>query len=362
MTWILVAGDFTPLGGMDRANHALAMHLAADRREEVHLVGHRAWEDLTSQPNVTLHRIWRPLGSHTLGKPLLAALGRRRVGSLAGNGARVIVNGGNCPWPDVNWVHYVHAVQGTAGDQADERIALSRARLIICNSRRTRDDVVERVGVPAAKAHVVYYGAGTEFQPADPAQRTRARRALGLDGDRLGALFIGALGDRRKGFDTLFASWTELCRDSSWDVDLIVVGTGRELPAWRERVRGAGLDSRVRFLGFRKDVPDIIAGADVLVHPARYEAYGLGVQEALSAGLPALVTASSGIAERYPPDLEPLLIRDPEDACGLADGVLNWRRESDRWRERTAPFAAALRARTWQTMAAEIADLTRRAA
>jgi glycosyltransferase involved in cell wall biosynthesis len=362
MTWILVAGDFTPLGGMDRANHALAMHLAADRRDDVHLVGHRAWDDLTAQSNVKLHRIWRPLGSHALGKPLLAALGQRRVRALAGNGARVIVNGGNCAWPDVNWVHYVHAVQGTAGDRADERLALSRARVIICNSRRTREDVVERVGVPSAKVHVVYYGAGTEFQPADPSQRTRARRALGLDGDRLAALFIGALGDRRKGFDTLFAAWTELSRDPSWDVDLIVVGTGRELPAWRERVRGAGLDSRVRFLGFCTDVAGIIAAADVLIHPARYEAYGLGVQEALLAGVPALVSASSGIAERYPPDLSALLIRDPEDACGLAERVRGWRNESDRWRERTAPFAAALRARSWRTMAAEIVDLTERAA
>jgi glycosyltransferase involved in cell wall biosynthesis len=358
MTWILVAGDFTPLGGMDRANHALAMHLAADRRDDVHLVAHRAWDDLIGQPNVKLHRIWRPLGSHALGKPLLAALGRRRVGALARNGARVIVNGGNCAWPDVNWVHYVHAVQGSAGDRADERLALSRARLIICNSRRTRDDVIERVGVPAEKVHVVYYGAGTEFQPADPSQRTRARRALGLAGDRLTALFIGALGDRRKGFDTLFAAWTELSRDPSWDVDLVVAGTGRELTAWRERVRSAGLDSRVRFLGFRNDVADVIAAADVLVHPARYEAYGLGVQEALSAGVPALVTASSGIAERYPSDLVPLLIRDPDDSCGLADRVRGWRRESDMWRERTAPFAAALRARSWQTMAAEIAELT----
>jgi glycosyltransferase involved in cell wall biosynthesis len=293
---------------------------------------------------------------------LLAALGRRRVGSLARNGARVIVNGGNCPWPDVNWVHYVHAVQGSAGNQADERLALSRARLIICNSRRTRDDVVERVGVPASKVRVVYYGAGPEFQPSDASQRILAKRALDLAGDRLAALFIGALGDRRKGFDTLFDAWAELSRDPSWDVDLVVVGTGRGLPVWRERVRRARLDSRVRFLGFRNDVAGIIAAADVLVHPARYEAYGLGVQEALSAGVPALVTASSGIAERYPSDLEPLLIRDPDDACGLADRVRNWRRESDMWRERTAPFAAALRARSWQTMAAEIADLSKRAA
>ena len=116
MTWILVAGDFTPLGGMDRANHALAMHLAADRREDVHLVGHRAWDDLTAQPNVRLHRIWRPLGSHALGRPLLAALGRRRVGSLARNGARVIVNGGGLVLTALHVVEGAERIQGTVAD------------------------------------------------------------------------------------------------------------------------------------------------------------------------------------------------------------------------------------------------------
>jgi hypothetical protein len=38
--WVLASGDFAPLGGMDRANHALARHLAGAGRE-VHLVAHR---------------------------------------------------------------------------------------------------------------------------------------------------------------------------------------------------------------------------------------------------------------------------------------------------------------------------------
>src|SRR4051812_46729055 len=107
--WLLVTGDFTPLGGMDRANHALASYLARREGNEVHLVTHRAWPDLTAFPNVRLHRVARPFGKHMLGLPLLARAGMRRARRLAGLGGRVVVNGGNCAWGDVNWVHYVHA-------------------------------------------------------------------------------------------------------------------------------------------------------------------------------------------------------------------------------------------------------------
>src|SRR6266852_6161943 len=99
--WLLVSGDFTPLGGMDYANHALAKYLAARAGAEVHLVTHRAWPDLACSPRVTVHRIWRPLHSHLAGMPLLAWAGRRWATwatRLRRHDARVVVNGGNCPW------------------------------------------------------------------------------------------------------------------------------------------------------------------------------------------------------------------------------------------------------------------------
>lgn len=358
---MLVSGDFTPLGGMDRANHAFAAHLASCGHE-VHLVTHRAWNDLTACSNVTVHRAWRPLGSHRLGKPLLAAAGRWCARALARNGAHVVVNGGNCVWPDVNWVHYVHAVYGAPGDRDAERRALAAARVVVCNSRRTRDDVIERVGVEPARVHVVYYGADERFRPADAAARARAKAALSLPADRPAALFVGALGDERKGFDTLFAAWAALCRERWWDVDLVVAGTGRTLPRWRQLARAAGLDGRIRFLGFRQDVPTLAAAADLVVHPARYEAYGLGVHEALTAGVPALVSAMAGVAERYPPELAPLVIRDPEDARALADQLRGWRRDLETWRARVLPFSAALAARSWSDMSREIVTLAERAA
>src|SRR6185503_181100 len=97
--------------------------------------------------------------------------------------------------------------------------------------------------------------------------------------------FVGALGDRRKGFDTLFSAWCELCQCRDWDADLIVVGQGAELPTWRRRAKEAGVGARIRFAGFRTDMPEILAALDVLVHPARYEAYGLSVREALFRGV-----------------------------------------------------------------------------
>ena len=91
--------------------------------------------------------------------------------------------------------------------------------------------------------------------------------------------------------------------------------------------------------------------------PARYEAYGHGVHEALCRGIPAIVSASAGVAERYPADLRELLVPDPPDAAQLAARLRRWRSGADAWPARIAAFADGLRSRSWDDMAAEIAAL-----
>src|SRR5205823_2343351 len=251
---------------------------------------------------------------------------------------------GNCPWPDVNWVHAVHAAWDNrdaaapvwfrlknrwakASARRAEAKVLGMARVVLANSQRTRQHLIEHLGIPAERVHVVYLGIDANaYQPLTDSERREERRELGLGPDRLLAIFVGALGyDRNKGFDVLFAAWKTLCQRRGWDVDLVVVGAGAELAAWQERVREAGLDERIRFLGYRQDVPRVLAACDVMVHPASYEAYGLSVQEALSRGLPALVSSRAGVAERYLPELQDLLITDPENPAALADRLTHWR-------------------------------------
>jgi glycosyltransferase involved in cell wall biosynthesis len=169
--------------------------------------------------------------------------------------------------------------------------------------------------------------------------------------------FVGALGDRRKGFDTVFQAWIQLCRRRAWDANLIVVGVGAERSDWQRRAHEAGLHDRICFTGGRRDMPDVFAALDVLVHPARYEPYGLSVQEALCRGVPALVSASAGVAEQYPETLSELLIDRPDAPGELVERLSRWRCDSERFRSLVVPLSEKLRARTWDHMASEIAAL-----
>jgi glycosyltransferase involved in cell wall biosynthesis len=373
--WLLVAGDFTTHGGMDTANFALASYLARQARAEatpgagLHLVSHRVAPDLASMPAVHVHQVARPFGIERLGEPLIRRQARRWQRQLGADRVRVVANGGNADTADVNWVHYVHAAfQPVAAGGFNrfrvrsnhrryvrqEREALARARVVICNSRRTADDVVRLTGVDTLKAHVVYYGIdAARFGPVGAEEQRAARRALGLPQDRRLALFAGALGDRRKGFDTIFEAWRRLCAGPDWDVGLVVTGTGAELPAWRARAAEVLPAARITFLGFRNDMPVVLAACDLLIHPARYEAYGLAVHEALCRERPAIVSASAGVAERFPEDLRSLLLTDPEDPAALVDRLTAWRLDAG-LPARVASFGARLRARSWDHMAREI--------
>src|SRR5215210_266790 len=159
---------------MDRANHALASYLA-ERGDEVHLVTHRAASDLGERPNVVVHRVPKPLGSYLLGLPLLGRMGRTWAARVAGQGGRVVVNGGCCAWPDVNWVHHVHAADAPRSGgrpwrrlknrvdyrvyRTQERAAVRMARVIVTGCERSRTDVLERLGGVRPEAiHAVYYG------------------------------------------------------------------------------------------------------------------------------------------------------------------------------------------------------------
>ena len=148
--WLLIAGDFTPLGGMDVANLALARHLAG-RGDELHVVGHRVWDDLARHPGVNVHRVWRPFGRHLFGSPLLAREGQRVWRTLRGRGGRAIANGGNCALADANWVHYLHTAfvpqTGMSRPRAIQTVADASPRRggrASCVAGRPRGDLQQR--------------------------------------------------------------------------------------------------------------------------------------------------------------------------------------------------------------------------
>ena len=376
-SWVLVAGGFHRQGGMDRCNWALARYLI-ERGDRVHLVCHCAAPEFNDAQNAIVHLVPRPSSSFLLGGLLLARRGcevaRRTISESPA--ARVIVNGGNCNWADINWVHCVHhAWPQRRGprpswfklkhsfshwlDCRRERSALVRAGVIIANSARTRSDLIEYLEVEPGRVHVVYPGADPKLCLATPTRRAAARAWLAKSAAKPLVSFVGALGyDSNKGFDTLFAAWRNLCALPDWDADLMVAGAGRALDLWRREINAAGLEQRITLLGFTNRIPDVLAATDLLVSPVRYESYGLNVQEAIYCGVPAMVSETAGVAERYPANLRELLIGDPEDVDGLTRKLLQWHPEMDRWKERVRNFGNTLRSHTLHRMAGQIVGIT----
>ena len=111
-------------------------------------------------------------------------------------------------------------------------------------------------------------------------------------------------------------------------------------------------------MGFTQEAPQLLRAADVLIQPSFYEAYGLSAHEALCCGVPALVTRSSGIAERYPPALSDLLLDGPSSVHDLVDRLRRWRAGYEEWRVKVNDFSIQLRQRTWADMAREFVEWT----
>ncbi|HEX2190670.1 MAG TPA: glycosyltransferase family 4 protein [Longimicrobiaceae bacterium] len=372
---MIVSPGFHRHGGMEKANLALAEHLL-ERGTPVHLVGHSVDPGLAAHPAARAHVVPRPAASFLLGERSLDRRGRAVARAVTGADprARVVVNGGNCGWHDVNWVHYVHHAWASpdrgaplwfraknrvlgAVARRQERDRVPAARVVLANSELTRRQLIDLLGVEPGRVHNVYLGSDPAWGLPSARERADARAWLGAPADRPLVAFVGALGyDARKGFDTLLAAWKLLCADPAWDADLVAAGGGRGIRRWEAEVERLGLGGRVRLLGFTHRVPELLAAADLLVSPVRYEAYGLNVQEALCRGLPVVVSGRAGIAERFGDDLAEMILPDPEDAAGLAARLRRWRAAGDGWRRSVQPLGATLRAHTWREMARELVD------
>jgi glycosyltransferase involved in cell wall biosynthesis len=374
--WVLIAAEFSQRGGMDKANLELSQYLVA-QGTPVHLVCHRVSMELAKHPLVTLHPVPRPWGSNFLGRPLLDIWGRSIADKITrcSPEARVLVNGNNCLSPGINWIHYVHhaskhlpadgplwfrAKEGwTKLNECRRELSTAKlARVFIANSHRTSRDLVERVGVDPQKIRMIYPGAESNWRSVTSQARADARRLFQVRDTRLVAAFVGALGfDNRKGFDVVLEAWKALCADERWNVDLLVAGTGKGLNVWQKKVIADGLSDRVRFLGFIENIPDFLAAVDVLVSPVRYDSYGLNVQEAICRGIPAIVSSSAGIAERYPQELASFLVSDPEDVHALIDRLWLWRSNRTQWQARVRQFGDSLRTYGWKDMAVRIVSI-----
>lgn len=135
------------------------------------------------------------------------------------------------------------------------------------------------------------------------------------DGPVRRLLFVGLLVPR-KGVHLLLDALASA--DVPADVHLVVAGDGPERDRLQEQAVRLGVADRVTFLGFRSDVPALLAEADALVLPSEMEQQPLVVIEALGAGKPVLATDVGGVGEMVQ---DAGLVVPPGDVTALAGGL-----------------------------------------
>ena len=151
------------------------------------------------------------------------------------------------------------------------------------------------------------------FRP-DPAVRYRVRAALGVPDKQVVVFAVSRL-VWHKGYPELAVAMQSVPGAMLW-----VAGerlTSDRGPDMMALLRDAGLGERLRLLGYRDDVPDLMAAADIFVLPSRFEGLPMSVIEAMLTGLPVVGTNVRGPAEQVVPEVTGLLV-PPGNASALA--------------------------------------------
>lgn len=150
-------------------------------------------------------------------------------------------------------------------------------------------------------------------------QRAAAIRSrLGLDG-RFGVVFVGRLEDY-KGIHEMFDAFDIVVKRDPNAV-LLVVGKGSLQPLVESKCRA--LDRNCIYLGSLDDnaLLEVLVSCDLHILPSWHEAYGVICAEALSCGVPSVVTATSGCSDLIEDGVNGFLI-EPRNAEVLAEAIL----------------------------------------
>ncbi len=195
--------------------------------------------------------------------------------------------------------------------------------------------------------------------PAVASDRATVRMALSLPEDRMVAIMVGRLAPG-KGHACLLSAVAEL-RDRGTPLTLVLAGDGPERGALEARAAELGLGAdALMLLGYRRDIPDLVAASDIFAFSSEDEGLPLSILEAMALGCPIATTPVGGIPEVladetealfFPVNDRPALVRRLERLC---------RDPGLRFHLAAAARARCLRDFTFSAMAQRYEDLYRR--
>ena len=214
-----------------------------------------------------------------------------------------------------------------------ERRGMHEAAMVIAVSKLTRHVINSRYGVAPEKVQVVYNAID-----ADPSPGGHLGPPPGIERHGRNVLFLGRM-TMQKGPEYFLAAARRVL-EVMGDVRFVMAGSGDRMGRTMDLAAELGLRERVIFTGFLRgaEVDRVFRTADLFVMPSVSEPFGLVALEAISHGVPVIVSNQSGVAEILDHALK-VNFWDVEDMAGKIIAVL-----------REPSLRAALRADAWQEL------------
>ena len=170
------------------------------------------------------------------------------------------------------------------------------------------------------KGGKVYYvpgvGIDTERFAPDEAVRQSKRQELGLSDDDVMLISAGDL-NKNKNNTVLVSALSKL---QNKKIHYFLCGVGDKEKDLRQQAQEAGLSENVHFLGYRRDMKELLQAADVFVMPSLREGLSRSIMEAMSAGLPCVVSKIRGNVDLVS-EGQGGYLHAPADADTAADAI-----------------------------------------
>lgn len=196
-----------------------------------------------------------------------------------------------------------------------ERRTICWADVVHMCSKNIRDFAVKEEGVPTDRVRVITNSIQVD-DFAVAVDRGVLRTEFGLTpADKL-VVSLGRL-TSQKGYDILLEAVAML---ASPDVHLLLAGKGEDEVKLREQAKALGIEARVHFAGYRRDVPRLLGGLDLYIQPSRFEGMPMAILQAMAASCPIVATAVDGAREQIVDGIHGWLV-PPENAPALAEVI-----------------------------------------
>lgn len=153
---------------------------------------------------------------------------------------------------------------------------------------------LQKAGLPSRKCHIIANGVDlSPFSARTGPQQRAAREAMGAGPDDVLAISVGRYAPQKAQHHIV--EIVRRLRDELPELKVAIIGWGELEGELQAAIDAAGVADRVKLMGRRSDVPDLLMASDMYLNTSNWEGMPLSMIEAMGAGLPIVTTDVEGM-------------------------------------------------------------------